>query len=158
MTTGYKSRVANSWWYTGLLMCNHWGGRSWAIHCCTPRFYLTATTFYRIFPESVMKTRFTKQKISDLYSAPHHTIFAYIWQKRCLIAARMKIMTNWNLNAPLSYVNCKNRHLFLQPEALEVRLSRPRVFESCPATHDSDSDFSFDVEKKTHREGGERIK
>lgn len=26
------------------------------------------------------------------------------------------------------------------------------------SNHDSDSDFSFDVERKTHREGGERIK
>ncbi len=47
----------------------------------------------------------------------------------------------------------------LQPEALEVRLSRLCVFQSCPATRDSHSDFSFDVERKMHREGGgERIK
>lgn len=46
----------------------------------------------------------------------------------------------------------------LQPEAVEVRVSRLCV-ESCPATRDSDYDFSFDVERKTHREeGGERIK
>lgn len=37
------SRVTNSLWYTGLLMCSHWVGRSWERACCTKRLYLTET-------------------------------------------------------------------------------------------------------------------
>lgn len=64
------TRVTNSSWDTGLLMCSHWVGRSWERDRCTKRLHLTEIMISTIFLQNLIKTRFIKQKISAFYSTP----------------------------------------------------------------------------------------
>lgn len=134
-----------------------------------------ATTLYKILQQN-LKTNVSSSRRSHLFIQPHAVLCIHMIkiQRGCLRTGfRLKIAKKSEiLVAPLSFYNSKiliNSYktsikiciffdsfswivCILQHEASEVRLSPLCVFESCPATHDSD--FGFDVERKTHGEGG----